>query len=679
MSATTEFDAGHKDVSDAEPRALVRQTTPERSHTSSGGGGSVVCHPSDNGASFEASFDAMRISSETEQESSIEFILTPPRVPDPPRLPAVDESMFSGLLPFSSAHLPRALSNDALRSPEMLAEPTKPMPSLLNPLVPPFRTACTAGVQPAAKPTVLTSFHAIIRDGKNTIGELRLDAIAALADLGLKPIPSLHGSALLPYARNPSGLDSFRFSIEEGREAFSPVKDQFGVRAHPGPFPLPVNARYTYAGRLAQHRNSSAPATLGGSVDDAGADVSGTPTKRASKTPRRRDRVQAGVSPSSPAVLAPHQGSPVRDHAQAADAADAAMQAAEEAALAQQQQRDFLHHAQQVQVAQLAELDALCAQLASGINFGLASPAQLPSRWIPQGVGLGFSMSPSYAAQPLQPAFAPIWVGLPPSPPTFPGTCNSAASPDLDLLATAGLTPTTPADVTPQGETRFHPKTSRGRGRARGRNTSDVGTAKEVQLEKDRRKSTTPSFPTRGHGRGSSSPPSIRISPSTPTRERKAESDDGPIPDDARCQTGEPGGTAPSQRSSRRAFSEIGNQAQPPSSSAAGGKQRSASEPALGGSGDPISPSPAPGAPTAPGRARPRSGPDDEQGYPPAVSRLSPVGEVSDAASAGTSTLSSSSTLAGKASKGKKRWRRRGKKEPAPAVPSSPGPGQGDP
>lgn len=195
-------------ASDAQ-RALQHHSTPERSHESSGSGVSVIYHPSENGSSFESTFEALRISGDHEPDSSIEFILTPPRAPNVPALVVVDDSMIVSPLPDPVTHMPCASPDDARRRDASSEETTEqtPRPTVLNPLVPPFRAVpiSTADeARPLTGHVILARFHSIINDGKNMIGELRLDAKVALADLGLKPIPSLHGSALLPYARNPS-------------------------------------------------------------------------------------------------------------------------------------------------------------------------------------------------------------------------------------------------------------------------------------------------------------------------------------------------------------------------------------------------------------------------------------------------------------------------------------------
>lgn len=190
-------------------RVSQHQSTPERSHESSGSGVSVIYHPSDTGSSFESTFEALRLSGDHEPDSSIEFILTPPRAPNMPGLVVVDESMIIAPLPEPVSRMPCASTDDAHQTGASFEETTQPTsrPTVLNPLVPPFRAVPTPApdeARPLTGRVILARFHSIIKDGKNMIGELRLDAKVALEDLGLKPIPSLHGSALLPYARNPS-------------------------------------------------------------------------------------------------------------------------------------------------------------------------------------------------------------------------------------------------------------------------------------------------------------------------------------------------------------------------------------------------------------------------------------------------------------------------------------------
>lgn len=223
------------------------------------------------------------------------------------------------------------------------------------------------------------------------------------------------------------------------------------------------------------------------------------------------------------------------------------------------------------------------------------------------------------------------------------------------------------------------------RRRAHGRNKSDIGTAKkEVLPKQDRRKSTASSFPSRDQERRSSIPPSIKVSPASPTQKRTGPGDgSGQVVKAAESAIAATDplvlsdlhrrnvGKGASRVKPRRAFTDIGNQAvdemQPIADNV---KQRRASEPALSGSADTFPNLPAPvKEPMQPkkGEARRRSQ-DFEQASIPETSRLSPGGGCSEDATSPPSpsaSSTSSSTPVPKAPKGKRRWKRRGKKQTA--------------
>ena len=221
---------------------------------------------------------------------------------------------------------------------------------------------------------------------------------------------------------------------------------------------------------------------------------------------------------------------------------------------------------------------------------------------------------------------------------------------------------------------------SGGRRRAHGRNKSDIGTAKKVSPEQDRRKSTAPGFPSRDQERKSSIPPSIKVSPASPTRKRTVPRDDSEqvdkaaeaaiaatdLPDSSDLPRGDVGKGA-SRVKPRRAFTEIGNQADEKQPIADSVKQRRASEPTLSASADAILTSPRPAKePKQPEKGESQRRSDLEQASLPETSRLSPGGDFSDATSPpspSASTASSSTPVSSKASKGKRRWKRRGKKQ----------------
>ncbi|KAG0654287.1 hypothetical protein C6P46_001807 [Rhodotorula mucilaginosa] len=714
-------------ASDAQ-RALQHHSTPERSHESSGSGVSVIYHPSENGSSFESTFEALRISGDHEPDSSIEFILTPPRAPNVPALVVVDDSIIVSPLLDPVTHMPCASPDDAQRRDASSEETTQrtPRPTVLNPLVPPFRAVpipTADEARPLTGHVILARFHNIIKDGKNMIGELRLDAKVALADLGLKPIPSLHGSALLPYARNPSGVDSFRFSVEEDEEAFSPVEEGVSARPRPGPLPLPGNARYTYAGRLAQQRNSSAPAALGGSANATDATSRGTPQKSATKSPRRRGQGTAAVQQP---VLAPEPGSTSHAPKESIGSEDgAAAQSAHEAAILEQRRRSFLQHAQQVQLAQQAQLESLRAQLASTLNLYTAPSPQPFQAGRIAAPSPGLPFSPAHSPQPNSPSFTSPMLFSPPTA-DVAHFQNVVMGPGghvrvVDPLELAGLSAHQPAPSTlyqrasvsspltdtsssawgsaPEASSQSaqvvdqsssqrgasaDKQKSGGRRRAHGRNKNDIGTAKKVLPEQARRKSTTPSFPLRDQERRSSIPPSSKVLPASPTQKRTVPRDDseqvaksteGAVaatnpPDSSDLPRADVGKGA-SRVKARRAFTEIGNQAadekQPTADSV---KQRRASEPALSASADAIPTLPEPAKHSKQlkkGESQGRS--DLDRASMPETSHLSPGRDFSDATcppSPSTSTTSSSTPVP-KASKGKRRWKRRGKKQSAPS------------
>lgn len=255
------------------------------------------------------------------------------------------------------------------------------------------------------------------------------------------------------------------------------------------------------------------------------------------------------------------------------------------------------------------------------------------------------------------------------------GSVPEKSSPSPQVVEQANLQNGAQADTQKSGGRRR---------RAHGRNKSDIGTAKkEVLSEQDRRKSTTPSFPSRDQERRSSIPPSIKVSPASPTQERTVPRDGSEQVDkavEAVVATAESldssdlrrgnVGKAASRVKPRRAFTEIGNQADEKQPIADSVKQRRASEPTLSASADatPTSPGPAkePKQPEK-GESQCRSQ-DLEQASLPETSRLSPGGDFSDATSPpspSASTASSSTPVSSKASKGKRRWKRRGKKQPA--------------
>ncbi|GAA5872945.1 hypothetical protein JCM8547_003271 [Rhodosporidiobolus lusitaniae] len=129
---------------------------------------------------------------------------------------------------------------------------------LLNPEAPTFESSSIPAHMLVFPPG--TTFETIILQGKDEIGELTADARAALVDLGLKSIPSMHGPPSLPYARCPSGIDAFLLppSCDEDVFVFDPDAPPRPANL---PLPLPGNSRFARTTRIAP-RSTSGPAAL---------------------------------------------------------------------------------------------------------------------------------------------------------------------------------------------------------------------------------------------------------------------------------------------------------------------------------------------------------------------------------------------------------------------------------
>ncbi|KAK4051351.1 hypothetical protein OIV83_002835 [Microbotryomycetes sp. JL201] len=112
----------------------------------------------------------------------------------------------------------------------------------------------------------------ILKQGKGEFGELTKEARQALFRLGLKSIPAMHGPLTLPYARCPSGIDAFVFSIDRDEDPYTAslapflmTEEQAGQPRQTyrvNKVPLPGNARYANAATARNHRVVSAPAAI---------------------------------------------------------------------------------------------------------------------------------------------------------------------------------------------------------------------------------------------------------------------------------------------------------------------------------------------------------------------------------------------------------------------------------
>ncbi|GAA6004157.1 uncharacterized protein JCM10292_007265 [Rhodotorula paludigena] len=274
-------------LSPPSPQDHVSSSLADNSLTFSSGG-SIIYHGSSPSEGLESSFEKLDLSNGSFSETPLKT-----RSADPASELKNSGSMVNAAPTTSSPSaqraptLPASPPADKIGAPALQGAP----PGLLNPAAPTFES----GAKPITGPSSSVRekvFHQVLDKGKNAIGELTEQAKAALAAFGLRTIPSLHGTPHLPYARNPSGLDAFRFSVDEGGDnGFIPIPaDEIDAiaRQRPVPLPLPGNARYTPAGRMAQQRNASAPAALsGGSSYSATQKQSSTHTRGKAGLSRR--------------------------------------------------------------------------------------------------------------------------------------------------------------------------------------------------------------------------------------------------------------------------------------------------------------------------------------------------------------------------------------------------------
>ncbi|KAM0789275.1 hypothetical protein ACM66B_000116 [Microbotryomycetes sp. NB124-2] len=164
------------------------------------------------------------------------------------------------------------------KSPVSAADASKDIPSQSNTFTRMDKTYSAAVLDPKATsfdplPSVdiddkyvKMSVLDILKHGKDETGELKKEARQALAKMGLKGIPAMHGPLSLPYARCPSGIDAFVFSIDKDEDPYtfsmSDERNEGPRGNHRAKVPLPGNARYANASGARGHRNVSAPAAI---------------------------------------------------------------------------------------------------------------------------------------------------------------------------------------------------------------------------------------------------------------------------------------------------------------------------------------------------------------------------------------------------------------------------------
>ncbi|GAA5963122.1 hypothetical protein JCM21900_000214 [Sporobolomyces salmonicolor] len=267
--------------------------------------GSIVFHGTPNTSGPVGSRSEFLLTSPSEDESSLEIVVDETSSSWAPVATAEGTASHVGLAlslvapsPTGASHLVKgtAMLSGGGETQAAVAR-DDPSGGLLNPQAATFAFERTAVPHAAS----LDAYKLIIIAGKDNVGELTAAAKEALASLGLRPIPSLHGPLSLPYARCPSGIDAFSISAEQVTEPWAnyseDVDEALYRRQRTGPVPLPGNARYTQAGRLAQ-RLVSAPSTFGGGYSRKSSGV--PPLKTGSYVPPLATRATRKTPPAFP-------------------------------------------------------------------------------------------------------------------------------------------------------------------------------------------------------------------------------------------------------------------------------------------------------------------------------------------------------------------------------------------
>ncbi|GAA5844475.1 hypothetical protein JCM9279_006318 [Rhodotorula babjevae] len=351
-------------------------------------GGSVVYRPRKSDSSTVSELEVLGV---TESIAALKVHPSAPSSSSPDQV-KVDPRASVNPPPASEAQTsPAARAHH--RSVETTSSRTRTTSGPLNP------TAAAFDAQDRSVGNVPSSldlvFASILRSGKNVNGDLTLDAKGSMAAYGLRPIPSLHGTSLLPYSRNPSGSDAFRFTVEDDEHGFEPIPDDeiaFHASQRNVPLPLPGNARYTPAGRqlLAQQRRIASAPLASASITSSSSRMPDGSTRRVATAPE----LSSSTSEASVPSIGPSSASRVA-HALATEQQQYQHSIAEQ--LQQAQARDETiarqaHLAQQLQQLQLAQ------------SYGHAG-AFLPPHLAPYG-----SMQPSSlgAPDPAVPPFQPV-------------------------------------------------------------------------------------------------------------------------------------------------------------------------------------------------------------------------------------------------------------------------------
>jgi len=164
-------------------------------------GGSVVYRPRKSDSSLASDFEVLSVT------ESIAALKTDPSAPSSssPGQVKVDPRPSVNSPPGSKAQTASA-PRPRDRPAEAPSSRTRTTSGPLSPTAAAFDAQHrSAGYVPSS---LAIAFTSILRSGKNVNGDLTLAAKSAMAAHGLKAIPSLHGTSLLPYARNPSCVPS---------------------------------------------------------------------------------------------------------------------------------------------------------------------------------------------------------------------------------------------------------------------------------------------------------------------------------------------------------------------------------------------------------------------------------------------------------------------------------------
>ncbi|GAA5932241.1 uncharacterized protein JCM15063_001167 [Sporobolomyces koalae] len=343
---------------------------------SSGGDDSVIVHSLSENTSasgLDSSFDAVNLSQSEQSgaDSSLEIIVhsspkssgflasSPPR-----RFATQSESPIE-----NTKDLQARLGASQSRRPSLIAIDEQTEPASLDPAARAFA--------PPPRPEVdriSIAFQGIVVSGKNEFGNLTEPAKDALARLGLKPIPALHGPLNLPYARCASGVDAFLSGNDPDTDPWIGDANEGGTSSRQQrtlPIPLPGNSRYTQAGRLVM-RYSSAPA----SMDSRSGRVNRLPVAPKPNVPAARAKKPAVSRPSQSKAANPTEPEIVQANTHQA-LANARVQAdTQTVARAQAMQLYFLQQAQIAQqLGEQAAIELLADQTAGlGLNESSISP-----------------------------------------------------------------------------------------------------------------------------------------------------------------------------------------------------------------------------------------------------------------------------------------------------------------